>query len=130
MFPLNIRQDLPIAQQATLSSIALTTPIHVHTPVAHIGMVHSDSPGERVKAIETIHCLRVAYNQMNRRMIVQAEISFAQTLSSSDTRYQSQLTSVQRLGGGPVGYDLLLEHDDVWGLEPISFEGYCVVHLA
>lgn len=130
LFPLNFRQDLQIAQyqQATLQAIFLTTPIHIHTPLAHIGTVHSDLLEEKIDAIGLIHYLRAGYEQMSKSTEMQAEAPSARLLLPSATEFWNKLISAERSDDSPL--DPLLGNTEVWGLEPVSFEGYSVVHVA
>lgn len=126
MFPLNILRDLPVSQQTTLRSISLTTPVHVHTPIAHIGMICGDIPGEKVNGMELIRCLREAHSLVSRETGMQGAISFTQPVAPwlYGIEYQNPHTPDQQSGSGP-----LLENVKIWGLEPMSFGGYSVVHL-
>lgn len=63
LFPLDLLLDIQDTQQATLRSIVLTMPVHVHGPIAHLGMIHSDEPGQTVNANELIHCLRANFGE-------------------------------------------------------------------
>lgn len=113
---------MSVPQETVLRSIVFTMPVHVHTPVAHIGTIYSDLPEENVNAAELIRCLQVIYNQLSQKKNVQAESS------SRAEAHSSRGSSATE--GGPVGNDPLLGNDEVWGLEPASFEGYSVIHLA
>lgn len=90
-------------------------------------MVYSGTPGQRVNALELILCLRATYD---RQMNTQTGMTSMRRVAHPPgvPRYQNQF--VQRLGDYPDGYDPLLANNEVWGLEPISFEGYSVIHLA
>lgn len=127
LFPLNFLQDLSLTQQRTLRAIVVTTPVHVHVPSTHIGMVYGDTPGQRVNALELILCLRATYGRL-----VNTQTGLTprrHTVHSPRVpSYQSQF--VPRLGDYPDGYGSLLTNNEIWGLEPISFEGYSVIHLA
>lgn len=77
LFPLDILLDIAHTQQVTiLRSIILTTPVHVHGPITHLGMVHSDEPGQTVNALDVIGCLRAAFSQpVTRGVNIHVEIT-------------------------------------------------------
>lgn len=130
MFPLNILRDLSFSQQTTLRSISFTTPVHVHTPVAHIGIIYGDLPGEKVNGMELIRCLRESHSLVSQQTGMQSEMPFTQpvALLLCTIKCHSPSTPDQQSGDGSV--NPLLENVKIWGLEPISFGGYSVVHLA
>lgn len=76
LFPLNLLQVLQVTQEPTLRSIILTTPVHVHLPCSHIALVYGDVPGQRVNALELIHCLRIISSQTTQRTHTQVEITY------------------------------------------------------
>ncbi len=139
LFPLNLLQEPPATRHATLQSVTLSTPIHVHTPAAHIGVVHGDVAGERTSALELIQFL-------HSLVLQPVNLQTTYDLLPHDTRMQVAMAFVQRVGyppntpgqhiilapqphGSIIGYDLLLGNNEVWGFEHVSFEGYSVIHL-
>ncbi len=143
LFPISIYQEPPTTLHATLRSIILTTPIHVHTPVAHIGVVHGGATGECTNALELMQFVQslvsqpvnlpINYDILPQDMRVQVDVAFAQRIGCSQCSSDSQnqhLSSALWPGDNIIGSDLLLGNDEVWGFERVSFEGYSVLHLA
>ncbi len=143
LFPLSIHQEPPTTLRATLRSIIFTTPIHVHTPLAHIGVVHGCVTGECVNALELMHFLHCLVLQpvnlpktcdlLPQRMGMQVDMAFTQhfgySSNYSDPRNQ-HLRSARRPRDNIIGSDFLLGNNEIWGFENGSFKGYSILHLA
>lgn len=138
VFPLNILEGHPTSQSTALHSIVLTTPVHVHTPVAHIGTVVHDGHvlGQRISALELTEFLQAFVWQpidlpMNSSATTSERSNRLVELAPSRPFEKQDLHSLaSHLRGGVVGYDLLLGNFEIWGFESLSVEGNSVIHLS
>ncbi len=142
IFPLNILQKPSTSHCAALRSVALTTPIHIHTPGAHMGEICGEVIGQCTNALELVQFLHslvsqpadlpTTYDLLPHHMKAQVDITFAQRVgcssTSSDRPDQRPMSALQPRDN-IVGLDLLLGNNEVWGFEHVSFEGYSVIHL-
>lgn len=141
-YPLNILSDLTFAQQLELRKRELISPIHIHTPAAHIGVLTTVPPGQTVTALDVVlflqsfatkpldinHTFVSADSKERIRRSFQLRSGLAQD-SITDVSW-GQFISGQVDAEGPLGVDLLLGNGECWGFEASSLRGYSVVHLA
>ncbi|KXN89797.1 hypothetical protein AN958_05209 [Leucoagaricus sp. SymC.cos] len=140
MFPISL-DSITIGQWIELENIVLTTPIHIHTPIAHVGLMYGTFPGQTLTALNAVAFLRQfwcasvdrnMYAQLSPEIKARAKAAFMQ-------RHRAALDVVvaweifmagRNVGNGPVGRDLLLGATEVWGVESASLGGFSVIHLA
>lgn len=141
-YPIGILSNLPPAKKIKLGALILTSPIHIHTPQAHIGTIHSLDPGENINALDLFHSLQVlmrspldvhvTYSQLPEQMKAEVKAAFmrrnGQSLSSAMVWEAFILGQPTR--GGPTWQELLLGNNNIWGVEEQSVLGYSVLHLA
>ncbi len=114
--PVNLLEDLLIPQKTILRSIVLTTPIHVHASVAHIGSILGDWAGQRINALKVTRWLQgiiwqpvnlhTTYVWLPEKMKKQVKMAFMQRIGHSQNTAESwdHIISTQQSHGGPVGY--------------------------
>ncbi|KAF9449415.1 hypothetical protein P691DRAFT_791139 [Macrolepiota fuliginosa MF-IS2] len=141
-YPLRLLSDLTTTQRDRLETIELTSPIHVHTSVCHIGTIMSS---EAVNALGVFEYLQEeviqpldfdpTYSQLSQGMKGKVGAAFIDRCRGSSN---VAVTTIWKCfaSGQPVhshcvpsGYDLLLGNGKVWGFESRSLGGYSVVHL-
>ncbi|KXN81374.1 hypothetical protein AN958_05127 [Leucoagaricus sp. SymC.cos] len=140
MFPVNLG-NVTIGQQIDLEEITLATPIHVHTPTTHIGLIYSTSPGQTMTSLDSVIFLqqlwrasitRNVYAQLSPQVKARVKAAFTQRIeaTSSATVGWNDFIAGRNLDKGPIGCDLLLGATEVWGVESVSFSGFSVIHVA
>ncbi|KXN84938.1 hypothetical protein AN958_11880 [Leucoagaricus sp. SymC.cos] len=140
MFPVKLN-NVMIGQQIELDNIILTTPIHVHTPAAHVGQIYDIFPGQTVTALEAAMLLqqlsqtaidRNGYAQLLPEMKARVKAAFIQRNGASLNAavVWDDFVAGKNNVTGPVGRDLLLGVTEVWGIESASLGGFSVLHLA
>lgn len=143
LFPINILSHLTPEQQEKLRAITLTSPIHIHTPVAHIGVFYGNFAGQRLNALDLlVHLQSIAekpvsflstYSRLSQAMKTEVEMAFARRNGESPNTFISweRFVTGQDSNCGPVGYDLLLGNGVIWGVDVCPHgESYSVVHVA
>ncbi|KXN90566.1 hypothetical protein AN958_04079, partial [Leucoagaricus sp. SymC.cos] len=146
IYPLNLLAVLPLPHQMELWNIELASPIHIHTPFAHIATLSKGSPGSHIPFLEIFLFLqdlvtkpidfRSTFNLLSPEM--QTKVSQAYRHRCTIALKQCTKSSWERFtegrpvreGGEPLGIDLLLGNSQVWGFELCSYGGLSVVHLA
>ncbi|KAF9443733.1 hypothetical protein P691DRAFT_678920, partial [Macrolepiota fuliginosa MF-IS2] len=146
-YPFSIFTSLTSMQQTVLQSIQLRSPVHVHTPMAHIGTLHgsftsTSTPGRYITALNAFLFLQslaaspldspTVFSRLSSDMKVRVRAAFYRrnTISPSFcTLAWERFISGQHVAGGPLGIDVLLGSSKVWGFESFSLTGYSVIHL-
>lgn len=121
--------------------------VHIHTPSAHIGTVHGSFPGQIIPALDLFLFLqelagrslefKPTYTSLSRAMQTKVNRAYRHRSTALDLNHDageiwdhfSKGVHIQH-GRGPLGIDLLLGNNEVWGFEPCSYKGYSVIHLA
>ncbi|KXN88015.1 hypothetical protein AN958_07398 [Leucoagaricus sp. SymC.cos] len=140
MFPISL-DSIAIGQQIELENIILTTPVHVHTPIAHVGLINGTFPGQTLTALNAVMFLkqfsgasidRNMYAQLSPEVKARAKATFMQRNSAAlDVAVAwSDFMAGRNVGNGPVGRDLLLGAPEVWGVESVSLGRFSAIHLA
>lgn len=143
LFPISILSHLSPEQRKKLRAIPLTSPIHIHAPIAHIGTFYGDFSGQKINALDLFICLQSisekpvsflsTYSGLSQVMKSEVEMAFIRRNGESSNAVTSweRFVSGQDPDHGPVGYDLLLGNGVIWGIEVFSHGGsYSVVHVA
>ncbi|KAF9449789.1 hypothetical protein P691DRAFT_532767 [Macrolepiota fuliginosa MF-IS2] len=126
-----------------LQSIQLISPVHVHTPTAHIGALYGSFAGQHVTALDASLFLQsIAVGPLDLHTVfsglpldtkarVRAAFYQRSAVSPSicDVAWERFISGKYAVGG-PLGIDLLFGSSKVWGFEYFSLGGYSVVHLA
>ncbi|KAF9440038.1 hypothetical protein P691DRAFT_783661 [Macrolepiota fuliginosa MF-IS2] len=110
---------LPLPNAATTSTcgqpvesiyplnISLVSPIHLHTPMAHIGELHRDTitpiPGQHTTALDIFLSIQSILRHVKATFYQCAAVS----LSTHNVTWE-RFTTGQFFDGGPLGIDLLL----------------------
>ncbi|KAF5363972.1 hypothetical protein D9756_000029 [Leucocoprinus leucothites] len=140
-YPIGL-STISVARQLELDTIVLTTPVHVHTPTAHIGLIHGVFVGQPMSALDTALTLQaiwrqpisiVVYVQLSphvRDLVRRAFLDRNRDANFGAGTAWENYVSGQSLSNGPIGRDLLLGCTEIWGIEHVSLGGYSVVHLA
>ncbi|KXN88019.1 hypothetical protein AN958_07402 [Leucoagaricus sp. SymC.cos] len=115
MFPISL-DNITISQQIELENVILTTPIHVHTHITHVGLIYGTFPGQALTALDTV-MFKATFMQRNS-----AALDVVVTWDD--------FMAGRNVGNRPVGHDLLLGATEVWGVESVSFGGFSAIHLA
>lgn len=147
LYPLQISADATFPRQLRLSTIRLKTPVHIHTPFAHIGILDlSHASGGDITALDTYLYLHTmikkpidydaTFAPLPQELQTLVKNAFFRRNASVPPR--DSVTSWQRFllrntsysgVGGPAGYDLLLGNDQVWGFEGCSQSGISIMHV-
>ncbi|KAF5363978.1 hypothetical protein D9756_000023 [Leucocoprinus leucothites] len=135
-------ETLTVAQEIELSTITLVSPVHVHTPFEHIGIIRGNHDGEKITADDLVLFLhwfsqqpinRAVYAQLSTEMQVQVENAFMQRNGYTRAAVLGWIDFLQGRSaerGGLIGSDLLLGCTEVWGLEDTSLQsGVSVIHV-
>lgn len=72
------------------------------------------------------------YNHLPQTMKAKVRRSFLLRMESSSNAmtYWNEFIAGGQADCRPIGLDLLLGNEEVWGFEGASFEGYSVIHIA
>ncbi|KXN89790.1 hypothetical protein AN958_05202 [Leucoagaricus sp. SymC.cos] len=141
MYPIEL-ESVTIGQQIELEEVSLITPIHVHTPTVHGGLIYGSFTGQTMTALDAVMFLqqlsrvtidRNAYAQLSPEVKAQVKAAFIQRCGaavSNTTVIWGDFMAGRNVSNGPIGRDLLLGGMEVWGVESVSFGGFSVIHLA
>ncbi|KXN81372.1 hypothetical protein AN958_05125 [Leucoagaricus sp. SymC.cos] len=138
IYPIEL-DNVIVSQRIELKEMILTTPIHVHTPTFHVGMIYGTSRGENVTALDAVMFLqqfsqtaldRNTFAQLLAGTVVDMKRAFMKRIGLNAAAIWDEYVAGSNVGNGPIGRDLLLGCTEVWGVECISFSLYSVVHLA
>ncbi|KAF5363811.1 hypothetical protein D9756_000040 [Leucocoprinus leucothites] len=141
LYPIGL-STISVARQLELDTIVLATPVHVHTPTTHIGLIHGVVVGQPMSALDTVLTLQAllhqpihtaVYGQLTPRLRELVRRAFLER--NLDARSSAAITWDSYVSGrspsnGLTGCDLLLGCTEIWGIERVSLGGYSVVHLA
>ncbi|KXN89792.1 hypothetical protein AN958_05205, partial [Leucoagaricus sp. SymC.cos] len=137
IYPLKL-DNLIASQRIELREMILTTPIHVHTPTAHVGMVYGTFPGEAVTALDAVMVLqqlsqralsRNVFVPLPASVVINVKAAFVHRVGLNAAAIWDDFMAGRSFSNGPVGRDLLLGATEVWGAENVSFGEYSVIHL-
>jgi hypothetical protein len=140
LYPIQLA-NIVKSQEIELEHIILRTPIHIHTPTAHLGLIHRGVNDQSVRSKDIVFDIKALigqlldyniYGQLSGEMKVRVETAFMQRCGNNSVAAASWdvFSTGEYTAAGPIGTDLLLGCTGVWGLECISLGGYSVVHLA
>jgi hypothetical protein len=145
-YPIDVLSPLPLIKETRLRETILLTPIHIHTPYAHIGMIHKSSLGLEVNCWDLILYLKdlaqipLGSHETNvyltQQMAAKVRGAFNHRRGQSSSIQAStlnwdgeELASDGATPHEPMGADLFLGHTQIWGLEQRSIQGYSIIHL-
>ncbi|KAF9449796.1 hypothetical protein P691DRAFT_851158 [Macrolepiota fuliginosa MF-IS2] len=131
-FPLKICSDPTSYTQIKLRAIVLTSPVHIHAPEMHIGAFYGGLTGQSIGALDIFFWLQsvakkpvdfyASFSQSPPEL--KAGIKTAFMLRCGHTSHTAETWETFISGkcpdGGPLGYDLLLGNNEIWGFEGVS----------